>query len=150
MRATRVVYLDTSALLKRYVPEANSTAFEQFLQTCVPASISRLTFVEVRSALARKRRENHIDADREQAAAEELRHDVLDGLLTVAPAYDRHFVEAMHLIERFPELPLRTLDALHLALARDMDAQRLATADSIMAKAAAELNLQVVFFGKIS
>lgn len=143
-----MVYLDTSALLKRYIPEANSLAFEQFLQTCVPASISRLTFVEVRSALARRRRENHIDADREKAAAEELHQDVIDGLLTVAPAEDWHFVDAMHLIECLPELPLRTLDALHLALAKDMNAAGLATADNIMATAATKLNLQVIFFGK--
>lgn len=145
-----MVYLDTSALLKRYVPELNSTAFEKFLQTCVPATISRLTFVEVRSALARKRRENHIDADRERAAAAELRQDVLDGLLLVAPANDRHFVDAMQLIERLPELPLRTLDALHLALAQDFGARRLATADAIMAKAATQLNFDLVFFGKSS
>lgn len=147
---TDTTYLDTSALLKRYVPELNSMAFEQFLQSCIPATISRLAFVEVRSALARKRRENHINAERERAAAAELRQDVLDGLLIVVPAEDRHFVEAMHLIEHLPELPLRTLDALHLTLAQDMRARVLATADGIMAKAAAELNFEVAFFGKTS
>lgn len=145
-----MVYLDTSALLKRYVPELNSTAFEQFLQGSVPATISRLAFVEVRSALARKRREKHINADRERAAAAELRQDVLDGLLIVAPAEDRHFVEAMRLIEHLADLPLRTLDALHLSLAQDMGAHALATADDIMAKAANRLNFEVVFFGRKS
>jgi predicted nucleic acid-binding protein len=145
-----MVYLDTSALLKRYIPEAQSDAFESFLQGCVPATISRLTFVEVRSALARIRRENRIDSDREQAAAAALRNDVLDGLLKVAPATDRHFMDAMHLIERLTALPLRTLDALHLALAQDMGAQAIATADDTMAKAAVQLNLEVVFFGKTS
>jgi len=147
---TDATYLDTSALLKRYVPELNSTAFEQFLQDCVPATISRLAFVEVRSALARKRREQHIDADRERAAAAELRQDVLDGLLIVTPAEDRHFIDAMHLIEHLPEFPLRTLDALHLTLAQAMGAQVLATADDIMAKAATRLNFEVAFFGKTS
>lgn len=150
MHVTDTTYLDTSALLKRYVPELNSTAFEQFLQGCIPATISRLAFVEVRSALARKRREKHIDAEREHAAAAELRQDVLDGMLIVAPAEDRHFIEAMHLIEHLPEIPLRTLDALHLVLAQDMGARVLATADDIMAKAATQLNFEVVFFGKTS
>ncbi len=144
------MYLDTSALLKRYVPEANTRAFELFLQSFVPATISRLTFVEVRSALTRKRQENPINREREQAAAGELRQDFLDGLLLVAPTDDQHFLDAMHLIDQLPNLPLRTLDALHLALAQEMGAHHLVTADDLMAQAAALLNLNVVFFGKSS
>ena len=142
-----MVYLDTSALLKRYVPEANSVAFEQYLATLLPAAISRLTLVELRSGLARKRREGAIRADREQAAVTEIRIDLQDGLLQVQPSTDQHFVEAFHLIERLPDIPLRTLDALHLAIALAMGAQELATADDTMSKAATALGLRVAFFG---
>ncbi len=41
---------------------------------------------------------------------------------------------------------LRTLDALHLAIARDLGAPLIATADRIMAKAAADLGLEVERF----
>ena len=142
------IYLDTSALIKRYVPEANSEAFEIYLAERSPASISRLTLVELRSGLARKRRANAISPERELAAAGEIRLDIQDGLLQVKPSNDHHFVSALYLIEKLQHLPLRTLDALHLAIAQEVNAKELATADNIMARAAQALNLRVAFFGK--
>lgn len=142
-----MVYLDTSALAKRYLPEANSDRFEAWFTANVPAAISRLTFVEMRSTLARKRRERAITADREQAALSELRTDLQDGLLVVEPGSDAHFVEAFHMIERLSDLPLRTLDALHLAIAALGEAKRIATADDVMRRAAVALQLEVVYFG---
>lgn len=147
MPATETTYLDTSALLKRYVPETHSETFEAYLAERTPAAISRLTLVELRSGLARKRREKAISADREQAAAAEIRQDIQDGLLRILPGGDQHFVAAQHLIEKLPDIPLRTLDALHLAIAQDMNAAELATADDTMALAARALELRVVFFG---
>ncbi|MGB0129238.1 MAG: type II toxin-antitoxin system VapC family toxin [Rhodocyclaceae bacterium] len=144
-----MVYLDTSALLKRYVPESNSSAFDDYLAALVPAAVSRLTLVELRSALARKRRDGAIAADREQAAVTEVRIDIQDGLLHVLPGTDQHWVDAGHLIERLAELPLRTLDALHLATAQASGADELATADQTMARAATALGLRVAFFGTL-
>lgn len=146
--AAEAIYLDTSALLKRYVPEAYSEAFEIYLAERSPASISRLTLVELRSGLARKRRAKAISAERELAAAGEIRLDIQDGLLQVEPSNDHHFVSALHLIEKLHHLPLRTLDALHLAIAQETNSKELATADDIMARAARALNLRVAFFGK--
>ena len=79
-----MVYLDTSALLKRYLPEAGSEMFEAYLSTLGPATISRLTLVELRSALNRKRREGAISTEQEQAAATEIRIDIQDGLLQLS------------------------------------------------------------------
>jgi predicted nucleic acid-binding protein len=145
-----LVYLDTSALLKRYVSEPNSDVFDDYLAGLLPAAISRLTLVEIRSGLARKRREGAIAAHHEQAAMAEVRLDIQDGLLNVLPAADQHFVDAGHLIDRLADLPLRTLDALHLATARSIGADELATADQIMARAAAALGMRVAFFGPSS
>lgn len=142
-----MVYLDTSALLKRYVPEAHSDAFEEYLAPLMPAVVSRLTLVELRSGLARKRREGAIAADREQAAVTEIRIDVQDGLLQVQPSTDQHFNDAFRLIDQLPDIPLRTLDALHLAIAQSIRAQELATADDTMARAAAALGMRVAYFG---
>jgi predicted nucleic acid-binding protein len=143
-----MVYLDTSALLKRYVHEPDSDAFDDYLARLLPAAISRLTLVELRSGLARKRREGAIAAQHEQAAMTEIRIAIQDGLLHVLPAADQHFVDAGHLIDRLSDLPLRTLDALHLATAQATGADELATADQIMARAAAALGMRVAFFGK--
>ena len=142
-----MVYLDTSALLKRYVPETNSDAFERYLAALMPAAVSRLTLVELCSGLARKRREGSIAPDREQAAITEIRIDLQDGLLQVQPTTDQHFVDAFHLIDQLPAIPLRTLDAVHLAIAQATRSDELATADETMAKAAAALGMRVAFFG---
>ena len=52
------VYLDTSALVKRYLPERNSEAFDAYFSELAPTRISRLTLVELRSTFARKRRQD--------------------------------------------------------------------------------------------
>ena len=142
-----MVYLDTSALLKRYVPETSSEAFELYLSTLIPAAVSRLTLVELRSGLARKRREGAIAPNRERAAIAEIRIDLQDGVLQLQPASDQHFVDAFHLIDKLRTIPLRTLDALHLAIAQATGSDELATADETMAKAAKALGMRVAFFG---
>ena len=62
------------------------------------------------------------------------------------PADDARFAEATNLIARYPEHPLRTLDALHLTMAADLGVSILATADGVMADAAMSMGLQVVRF----
>lgn len=142
-----MTYIDTSALLKRYLPERNSDAFDEWFVAATPASVSRLTFVEVRSALARRRREQTLNAAQEASAMNELRIDVQDGVLAVQPGADHHFVDAFHLIDRLDSVPLRTLDALHLAIAGASGATTLATADAVMRRAAEALGMNVIFFG---
>lgn len=142
-----MVYLDTSALLKRYIPEANSETFDAYFVECAPASIGRLGLVELRCALARKRRDRKISTEREKAALDEIRTDIQDGVLVVHPGIDAHFAEAFHLIDRLVEVPLRSLDALHLAIALSLDVSELATADAVMRQAAQALEINVVYFG---
>jgi hypothetical protein len=73
--------------------------------------------------------------------------DVANGHLFVHPVDDEALRAALALISRLDDLPLRTLDAIHLALARQLAASRLATADAQMADAASALGLEVVRFG---
>lgn len=142
-----MIYLDTSALIKRYVPERNSEKFDAWFAEQAPASVSRLTFVEARSTLARKRRDKAIRPSRETAAMDEIRTDLQDGVLWIQPCGDEHFVDAFHLMGQLRSIPLRTLDALHLAVARLGEFSGVATADVIMRRAAEELGFEVVFFG---
>lgn len=143
-----MIYLDTSALLKRYIPETNSEAFDAYFVERAPFSISRLGLVEIRCALARKRREKKITADREKAAMNEVRTDIQDGILVAHPVGDTHFSEALHLIDRLTRVPLRSLDAIHLAIARSLDADEIATADDILRRAAQTTGMKVAYFGQ--
>lgn len=141
------VYLDTSALVKRYLPEHNSAAFETYFSELAPAHISRLTLVELRSTFARKRRQARLNPEQEAAAMNEVRIDIQNGLLTVAPSTDADFIEAFRLMDELTTLPLRTLDALHLATASGLGSGVIATADDVMRRAAQQLQLEVAYFG---
>ncbi|MDP2824043.1 MAG: type II toxin-antitoxin system VapC family toxin [Sulfuritalea sp.] len=140
-----MIYADTSALVKRYLDEPFSADFETLLEQGSMA-ISRLTIVEMRCALARRRRNREIDAVRESRANAELAADIQDGALVVSDIDNAHFTAAYHLIGRLADIPLRTLDALHLAIARDIAASGLATADRNQADAADALGFTVFRF----
>lgn len=140
-------YFDTSALAKWYLPEQGSAAFEVFVNSDRKRMISRLVTVEMRCLLARRRRAGEIDQDYETRAWIAFMTHTADGVFKVESLPDTRFSEARALIETLPGLPLRTLDALHLAAARAAEATILATADTVQRQAAQALGLEVAFFG---
>lgn len=145
-----MLYLDTSALVKRYITEPTSEAFDDLFEASAPCAISRLSFVEVRCALARRRRNREISAKLEKEALECFQYDIQSGALVVYPISDREFFQAHALIEQLADLPLRTLDALHLAAATQISATGFATADRTQAAAAAALALPVHNFATVT
>lgn len=56
-------YIDTSALVAYYCPEPLSERVEAFLTTHVQTAISRLTELEIFSAISRKIHEGNLDRD---------------------------------------------------------------------------------------
>jgi predicted nucleic acid-binding protein len=140
------LYLDTSALVKWYVAETDSDVFNDFIRGRAGAHISRLTVVELRCALSRRRRNREITATIERGAFRLFESHVRDGLLDVLTMHDAHFVGALQILEELRQIPLRTLDALHLAVARANKVQAIATADRIMASAAKALKFETHAF----
>lgn len=136
-------YLDTSALAKWYVNERGSNAFVAYLQGLDSAVISSLTRAEMRSLLARRRRMGHFDAALEAILYSAFLDDIASGALFLQPLEDARVADAVNLIGRYPEHPLRTLDALHLCVARQMGIETLATADVVMADAARAMGFSV-------
>jgi predicted nucleic acid-binding protein len=126
-------YLDTSALAKWYLNEPGSDAFVAYLQGLDSAAISRLTRAEMRSLFAGRRRMGNFDAALEAVLFSALLDDIASGALLLYPIDDARFDDAVNLIGRYPEHPLRTLDAPHLSVARHLGLQTLATADAAMA-----------------
>ena len=137
-----MIYADTSALVKRYLDEPFSTDFDALLERSTMA-ISRLTIVEMRCALSRRRRNREIDALRESRVNAELATDIQAGALWVSNIDDAQFTAAYNLIGRLAHIPLRTLDALHLAVAEQVSATAFATADKTQADAAEALGFTV-------
>jgi uncharacterized protein len=110
-------------------------------------SISRLTVVELYCLLGRRRHNRDIDASAERRAAAAFEDDMARGFLEVHPLEDGHALGARELLIRLAAVPLRTLDALHLAIAIAIGAGAVATADGTFAVAAAALRLRVERFG---
>ena len=141
-----VVYFDTSALAKWYLNESFSGDVERFLMEHGPVAISDLTVVEMRSLLARRRRGKHVDPKLENRVFSTFEDDIRRGFLIRHPMPATTAAGAINLISTLPDVPLRTLDAMHLVIAREIDASTLATADRIMAAGAHEMGFSVVRF----
>ena len=141
------IYLDTSALAKWYLNEAHSDKVEKYIQEQGPVMISDLTVVEMRSLLARRRREKSIDLNLEMKVLATFQEDIRKNFLLCQRLPDGLAWGAVNLISALSEVPLRTLDALHLAIAKEIQAEIFATADRVMAAGAEALGFTVVRFG---
>ena len=108
-RTASLRYFDASALVKRYVRELGSMKVRRLL-TGGAAATSRLSEVEVASALARLVREGAVSALERDRAIAALTLDVA-AMLVVEVTPDLT-AQARTLLERHP---LRTSDALQLA-----------------------------------
>jgi len=130
------VYVDTSALAKWYLNEDFSDEVEGFLQQILPAYISPLTKVEMKSLLARRRREGSLDAGHEARVFSVFEGDLISGHLVLLPLRAQHLLLAESILGAVPDIPLRTLDALHLGILEAESMTLLATADRVLARAA--------------
>jgi predicted nucleic acid-binding protein len=141
-----VVYLDTPALAKWYLNEARSEDFVSWIQDQEDVHISSLTVVEMRCLLARRRRNHELSVDLEQKIQATFQDDLAQGFLTLHPVEDDQVMGALNLITLLANHPLRTLDAIHLGIARRLGADCLATADTVMGEAAEALGMEVIWF----
>jgi len=144
----RIIYLDTSALAKWYLNESRSEDVEKFIQENAPVDISDLTGVEMRCLLARRRREGNIDPTTEMKVFSVFEEDVRQQFLICHPMPSGTAAAAVHLFSTLPEIRLRTLDALHLAVAREIQAEILVSADRVMLAAAQAMGFDVVRFDR--
>ncbi len=145
-----VIYFDTSALAKWYLNESRSEDVELFIQQRGPVDISDLTIVEMRCLLARRRREGHFNQNTELKVFATFQDDVRQGILFCHPMTAGIAAAALTLLSMAPDVPLRTLDAFQLAIAREIRADLLATADRVMIDAAGALGMGVVRFDDAS
>ena len=135
------MYLDTSVAVKLFIPEPDSDECELIAGSDGFLS-SELLYGEMYAAVLAKERSGHISrAARDQIwerfeylMADNTVHLIkLDGLVV------REAVEVMSQVQ--PDVPLRTLDAIHLATYLSVDAGPLFTKDRRMIEAAKKLNI---------
>ncbi|MCC6347035.1 MAG: type II toxin-antitoxin system VapC family toxin [Nitrospirales bacterium] len=140
------IYFDTSALAKWYINEPRSDDVEEFLQKHGPVDISDLTIIEMRCLLSRRRRDKTIAPAMEMEIFATFQEDIRRRFLICHPLPKDIAPGAVNLMALLSDIPVRTLDALHLMIARELSSEVLVTADRIMAQSAEVLGFKVVLF----
>lgn len=135
-------FLDSSALVKLYHAEAGTPAIEHLVNAPdTVVRISRLSVAELTSAFAIKVRTQSINRDDADIFLRQFRGDVAIGRLEVFSIGESEFAMTELLVERYAfDLRLRALDALQLAVALELRAQKLVdhfvAADAILCEVA--------------
>lgn len=137
-----MIYLDSSVIAAYYCPEPLSAKAEQIIRAEIRPALSDLTEVELFSAVSRKTRSRELSRDdAERIAAQFVAH--LDAAwYTRLPLDRRHYQLARDWLGRF-STPLRSLDALHLAVAAS-DGLQLVTSDAELARSGKRLGVSVL------
>lgn len=139
------IYVDTSALLKRFVAEAQSDQFDRFVMQSSESdelTLSPLCLTEAVSALKRRERMGELDTNYVMSAWGQLQQEVSAGLWMVVPFPALAFAKACENMLGLAT-PLAALDALHLATAQLSNCQAMASADVRLCEAAQQIGLKV-------
>lgn len=108
-----MVYLDSSALVKRYVEEDGSTQVNELLAAHAPVASVAVTYVEISSALARAVREQKLVRNEAQRVFEVFENEWGKAIICIN-VQDHLLAQASKLVWRHH---LRAYDAVHLASA---------------------------------
>lgn len=142
-------YVDTSALLKGYLVESGTPAFMRWFGEEADPYISPLSVIEFKCAIRRRERAGHLTRRRGRVIIDRLDESLVDESLGRLAWHDRAFALGNDLIDRVDPIPLRALDALHLAIALQHRCTGFATADRVQAAAAERLGFTVQTFFSI-
>ena len=107
-----MIYMDTSALIKRFVTETGSETVTALLEKSGPVVIAKLAFAEVHAGLKRKHREGFLSGQDYTLSVRQFEAD-WESYIRV-DLHDEIFRLARDLIRKHP---LRGFDAVHLASA---------------------------------
>ena len=107
-----MTYLDTSALLKRFVAETGSVMVQAIVSRHGPVATAKIAYAEAHAAFARRRRAGHLSERQYAATCRRFEHD-WDAWIRL-DLDDDVLVLARDLVRRHP---LRGFDAIHLASA---------------------------------
>ena len=135
-------YVDTGVLVAYYYPEPISERAEKLILRSKRPCISSLTEVECASALSRKVREKNLSPEDGNKIFKKFQSHIEQSLYILMVVEEKHYQIAKNWIVQF-SVPLKTLDALHLAIASESDLTLL-TADEHLAISAKHFGIDVV------
>jgi len=127
-------YLDTSVVIAFYLPEPRNAEVRKLFSGTGEIAISSLSEVEFHSAIARRVRMNELTKDDGLEVLSQFKVHVDDALYRMIPVEPRNYALARDWLATF-HTPLRTLDAIHLAVAFS-NGLAVVTADKVLAESA--------------
>jgi predicted nucleic acid-binding protein len=138
------MYLDSAIIVKLLVREADSEWFSAHL-TGHKLNTSELALTEVRSAFLSKERSGQIPPRQRVMAAEKFLSLVESGHLRLLPL-DRAVLDRAAAIQQacHPQIPLRTLDAIHVATCDLHRGGKMCATDGRMRAACGQLGLALM------
>ena len=137
------MYLDTGILVKLLTLEPETVFFERELQGH-PMATSELALVELKSALFAKERARLISREQRLRAEAKLAEMIEKEILELHDLNHRTLRKATQVIQAcHPDVPLRALDALHVATCDLVQEFPLCTTDARMHAAAQKIHLPV-------
>ncbi len=143
MVAAGNMYLDTGILVKLLTPEPDSAWFERELRGHAMTT-SELALVEIKSALFAKERNKAITREQRMRAEAKLAELIDHEILTFKNLNNRVLKKAEQVIAAcHPEVPIRALDALHVASCDLAQEFPLCTTDARMHAAAQKIHVPV-------
>jgi len=136
-------YVDTSVLAAYYCPEPLSEKAEACMIGHDQTTISNLTEVELCSAISRKVREGGMNKNDAGRIITKFLSHLDEGFYVRLLIESHHYRLAREWIRQF-NTTLRTLDALHLAVAFSKGLTVI-TSDELLSKSAEILSVNVIF-----
>ena len=126
------MYLDTCTIVKLFTTEPDSAHYAELVEGRAIVS-SALALTETWSALLAKERNGLITPAERKRAWRRFEEYVDDEVIRLIPLTTATFRKANRIMEEVhPEVPLRTLDALHLAASDQAQEWPLCTSDKRM------------------
>jgi len=139
------IYCDASVIVAFYLQEALSEEVEEILLGTESPTLSHLAEVEVFSAIARKERTGELTLAQAGKIRTAFSAHLEGHFYARVPVRTAHFRSAGNWLAG-NTVPLKTLDALHIAVA-GLEDKTLLTADVQQARAAEELGVDVKLLG---
>ena len=119
-------YIDTSVIVAYYCPETLSETVEQLIVKIKQPAISHLTEIELTSAISRKIREKNLSQADGNRILTQFQSHIEQKFFRRLSIEHKHFQMGKTWIAQF-NTPLRSLDALHLAVASSYSLTLLST-----------------------
>jgi predicted nucleic acid-binding protein len=137
-------YVDSGVLIKLYVSESNSPAAAHAVAAFPSIGLNPLQELEIRNTFRALEGRSVITPTQRAASEHTLEQDIILGRLRrIVPQWSGVFASAARLSQDFTAATLaRSLDILHVALARVLKADVFITADTRQASVAERAGLQ--------